>query len=111
MLITTRLFARASAEPAAAVKVLMDTTSEQIDAGTDAATSAADVARLSPFVRHHLNKLDRPRGGERRGGDWASTQLPRARFCGWIASPRASMSTNWVIRRARVSARLAFAIR
>jgi hypothetical protein len=43
--------------------------------------------------------------------DRAGGQPPRARFCGWIVSPRASISTNWVMRRARVSARLAFAIR
>lgn len=49
--------------------------------------------------------------GERGGVEWSGVQLPSARFCGWIVSPRASRSTNWVIRRARVSARLAFVIR
>ena len=41
----------------------------------------------------------------RGAGPWADQG--RADRRGWIVSPRASISTNWSIRRARVSARFA----
>ncbi|MFF7243570.1 hypothetical protein ACFZBU_06690 [Embleya sp. NPDC008237] len=50
---------RASAKPATAFQVVFDTTSEQVDTDDGFEVRDEELARLSPFVRHHINVLGR----------------------------------------------------
>jgi hypothetical protein len=79
-------------------------------------TSAVDsgTATIVSLIRVEVIRVADVQQCLRRGMagvETVSVHPSSVRFWGWIVSPRASMATNWAMRRVRVSARLALLTR